>query len=127
MEQKDLLAQIAQMMEQQTQTLDKKLEQQAQGLRQEMQEMMEQQTQALDKKLEQQTQAFDRKMQQLHFDVAQMMEQQTLEMKVMIENDVTRRLDALTDGYKLNHEKQYELEREIELLKRRVERLENAG
>ena len=44
-----------------------------------------------------------------------------------IENDITRRLDALTDGYKLNHEKQYELERELEDLKRRVERLENAG
>ncbi|RGX57041.1 hypothetical protein DWV16_01615 [Anaerotruncus sp. AF02-27] len=44
-----------------------------------------------------------------------------------IESEVTQRLDALTDGYKLNHEKQWELERELEALKRRVERLENAG
>ena len=45
-----------------------------------------------------------------------MIEQQTLEMKIMIENDVTRRLDALTDGYKLNHEKQWELERQTKQL-----------
>ena len=33
-----------------------------------------------------------------------------------IESEVTQRLDALTDGYKLNHEKQWELERETEKL-----------
>lgn len=44
-----------------------------------------------------------------------------------IESEVTQRLDALTDGYKLNHEKQWELERELIDLKRRVERLENVG
>ena len=44
-----------------------------------------------------------------------------------IENEVTQRLDALTDGYKLNHEKQWELERKLDALERRVERLENAG
>ena len=44
-----------------------------------------------------------------------------------IESEVTQRLDALTDGYKLNHEKQWELERELADLKRRVERLENVG
>ena len=48
-------------------------------------------------------------------------------IKIMIENDVTKRLDALTDGYKLNHEKQYELERRMEALERRLERLEIAG
>lgn len=44
-----------------------------------------------------------------------------------IESEVTQRLDALTDEYKLNHEKQWELERELIDLKRRVERLENVG
>ena len=47
--------------------------------------------------------------------------------EILIENTVTQRLDALTDGYKLNHEKQWELERELADLKRRVERLENVG
>ena len=44
-----------------------------------------------------------------------------------IESEVTQRLDALTDGYKLNHEKQWELERKLDALERRVERLETAG
>ncbi len=48
-------------------------------------------------------------------------------INIKIENELTRRLDALTDGYKLNHEKQYELERRMEALERRIERLESAG
>lgn len=48
-------------------------------------------------------------------------------IEVMIENDVTKRIDALFDGYKLNHEKQWELERKVEALEKRIERLEIAG
>ena len=33
---------------------------------------------------------------------------------VLIENKVNKRTDALFDGYKLAHEKQYELERDFE-------------
>lgn len=43
---------------------------------------------------------------------------------VKIENDVTKRIDALVDGYKLNHEKQWELEQQVKELERRVDRLE---
>lgn len=43
---------------------------------------------------------------------------------IQIENDVTRRIDALVDGYKLNHEKQWELEQQVKELERRVDRLE---
>ncbi|WP_368234433.1 hypothetical protein [Anaerotruncus rubiinfantis] len=50
-----------------------------------------------------------------------------IRINTKIESEVTQRLDALTDGYKLNHEKQWELERELADLKRRVERLENVG
>lgn len=38
-------------------------------------------------------------------------------INLKIENDVTKRIDALFDGYKLTHEKQWELERETEVLK----------
>ena len=49
-------------------------------------------------------------------------------VKVLIENDVGKRLDSLFDGYKLAHEKQWELERKIEELEKRLARLEaNAG
>ena len=32
-------------------------------------------------------------------------------VKILIENDVSKRIDSLFDGYKLAHEKQWELER----------------
>lgn len=45
-------------------------------------------------------------------------------VKVLIENDIGKRVDSLFDGYKLVHEKQWELERTIEKLTERIERLE---
>ena len=66
--------------------------------------------------------------------LAAMMEAQTKQLddeiksiKITIENDLTKRIDALFDGYKLNHEKQWELERKVEALEKRIERLEIAG
>lgn len=46
-------------------------------------------------------------------------------INLKIENDVTKRIDALFDGYKLTHEKQWELERETEALKETVSDLQN--
>lgn len=46
-------------------------------------------------------------------------------INLKIENDVTKRIDALFDGYKLTHEKQWELERSTEELKRQVEDLQS--
>ena len=49
-------------------------------------------------------------------------------VKVLVENDIGKRIDSLFDGYKLAHEKQWELERKIEELEKRLARLEaNAG
>ena len=48
-------------------------------------------------------------------------------MKVVIENDVTTQINALVDGYKLVHEKQWELEQKLSQLERRLEKLEIAG
>lgn len=45
-------------------------------------------------------------------------------VKVLVENDVGKRIDSLFDGYKLAHEKQWELERRIEELEKRLARLE---
>lgn len=42
----------------------------------------------------------------------------------MIENDVTKRIDSLFDGYMLTHEKQWELERKVGALEKRIEQLE---
>lgn len=51
-------------------------------------------------------------------------DQRITKLEIKIENDVTKRIDALFDGYKLTHEKQWELEREVENIKRRLELLE---
>ena len=45
-------------------------------------------------------------------------------VKILIENDVSKRIDSLFDGYKLAHEKQWELERKVEQLEKRIEALE---
>ena len=45
-------------------------------------------------------------------------------VKILIENDVSKRIDSLFDGYKLAHEKQWELERIVEQLEKRLEALE---
>ena len=45
-------------------------------------------------------------------------------MKVYVENQVGKRIDSLFDGYKLAHEKQWELERKVEQLEKRLEALE---
>lgn len=44
--------------------------------------------------------------------------------KVFIENTVSKRIDALFDGYKLTHEKQWELEHETRRLQEQVSDLQ---
>lgn len=39
---------------------------------------------------------------------------------VVIEHDITKRIDALVDGYKLNTEKQWELERRVEKIEQKL-------
>ena len=46
------------------------------------------------------------------------------ETQILIENSVGKRIDTLFDGYKLTHEKQWELERETEALKAKTDELQ---
>lgn len=46
-------------------------------------------------------------------------------INLKLENEVAKRIDALFDGYKLTHEKQWDLERETEALKETVADLQN--
>ncbi len=41
-------------------------------------------------------------------------------INIKIENDVTNRINSLFDGYKLTHEKQWELEKRIEAIERKL-------
>lgn len=52
------------------------------------------------------------------------LENEITKVNLKIENDVCKRIDVLFDGYKLTHEKQYELERKVDALEQRLERLE---
>ena len=61
--------------------------------------------------------------------IAEMMEEvtekQTHKIETLIETKITKRIDALTDGYKSVHEKQWELERQNEQLMAVVNDLQN--
>ena len=52
------------------------------------------------------------------------LDEQTLRIEAKIENSVTQRINALFDGYKLTHEKQWELERQNEALKALIDDLQ---
>ena len=56
--------------------------------------------------------------------VVKMLEQQTERIELKIELDVSKKIEALFDGYKLTHEKQWELEKKLAELERRIETLE---
>lgn len=58
-------------------------------------------------------------------EINQKLQDQSRELKVYIENRVEQRIDALFDGYKLNHEKQWELEKKYDSLNDKVETLQS--
>jgi hypothetical protein len=56
--------------------------------------------------------------------LSERMENSTALINVKIENDVTKRIELLSDGFKLSYEKQLETEKRICELERKVEKLE---
>lgn len=52
-------------------------------------------------------------------------EEEVRGVKVIIENDVGKRIDSLFDGYKLVHERQWALEKKVDKLEARLEKLES--
>lgn len=45
-------------------------------------------------------------------------------INLKIENEIAKRMDSLFDGYKLTHEKQWELERQTEAMKAQINDLQ---
>ena len=84
--------------------------------------------QLIDSKLEKQRDDILEVMQQQTDTLIEMMDSKIKEsetrINIKIENDVSKRIDSLFDGYKLAHEKQWELERKVEQLEKRLEALE---
>lgn len=61
---------------------------------------------------------------ELYNDICQLIENHTMRINLKIENEVTKRIEALFDSYKLTHEKQWDMERKIHSLEKRIEELE---
>ena len=53
-----------------------------------------------------------------------MLEQQTQRIELKIDMEISKKIETLFDGYKLTHEKQWELEKKVAELERRIESLE---
>lgn len=56
--------------------------------------------------------------------VGHMLEESEHRMKVYMELEIGKRIDALFDGYKLTHEKQWELEHKTERMEEQINDLQ---
>ncbi len=128
---KEDLQQIAELIRQQDekqerrmQQLEQRMQEQNEKLEQRMQEQMKQQTETITQMMDEKIQGVRDEMSNMRDEMENMMEDKIRGVKVLIENDIGKRIDALFDGYKLTHEKQWELEHKIELLEKRLERVE---
>lgn len=74
--------------------------------------------------LEESTAKFEKLLEESTIKFAKLLEEHTVKINLKIENEVTKRIETLLDGYKLTHEKQWELERKLNALEKRIERLE---
>lgn len=105
---KDLQA-IAQLMD----NLEKRMDSKIDGLEKRM-----------DSKLEKQRDDILEVIQQQAETTQTMIHDSEERMKIYMENQVCKRIDSLFDGYKLAHEKQWELEHETEKLKQQMNDLQ---
>lgn len=105
--------------------MDTKISSAIDGLGKQIDVKLEQQEKNLNAKLEQQKNDLLEVMQQQMDTMTSMIKDAETRINIKIENDVGKRIDSLFDGYKLAHEKQWELEHKMEELERRLERLEN--
>ena len=78
----------------------------------------------MDKELLEQFQIVIQGMADMEKRMNQRLDETETRTRIFIENEVSKRIDSLFDGYKLTHEKQWELERETEALKAQVDDLQ---
>lgn len=67
----------------------------------------------------------NKQIQQTKEEMRQEIKQSETRTQIYMENSVTKKIEALFDGYKLTHEKQWEMQRELDEIKRRLDALEN--
>lgn len=74
--------------------------------------------------MQEQTEVLTKMMDTKIKDVHQEIRNTETRINLKIENEVSRKIEALFDGYKLTHEKQWELERQTQQLQRQVDDLQ---
>lgn len=114
---KEDLMQISELMDQKFERFEQKMDQKLDALEKRMDQKMDQKIDALRDEMET---MMDRKIEGLRRDTETMMEDKIRGVKILIENDVSKRIDALFDGYKLVYEKQHELETRLSIVEAKV-------
>jgi len=128
MDNNELLAQVLAAINERTDALEKKLDERIDAL----ETKFDERTDALDRKLEERT---DLLMRMIHEQSVVLTEKLTEKMyevsretetriNLKIEHELGKKIESLFDGYKLAHEKQWELDRENQQLRDRVDAIE---
>ena len=117
MDNKEIISQITEMMEQQTQGFKKYADEKFDENNRRIDEKLDENNRRIDKKFEEQTQGLIE-----YIDLK--LDDHTKRIEIKIENEVTKKIEALFDGYKLTHEKQWELERKVDALAKAVGELQ---
>ena len=121
MENNEILSQVGQMIKEHLETVQYMLDTQTETLRSYVNQRVGDQIDALknyvDQRADTQTETLERY-------VDQRLDDQTRAISIIIETDITKRLDSLFDGYKLVHERQWELTRQTETLQSQMEELQ---
>jgi len=91
-----------------------------QGMNQMEQRLVSRMDEKIQESEERLTQRMDEKIKESEQHLRREIKESEQRTHVYIENTVCKRLDSLYDGYKLTHEKQWELERETEKLKEQM-------
>jgi len=139
MDNNELLAQVLAAINERTDALEKKLDERIDALETRFNER----TDALEKKLDERTAALDQKLEERTDLLMRMIHEQSVvltekltekmyevsreaetRVNLKIEHEVSKKIESLFDGYKLAHEKQWELDRENQQLRDRVEAIE---
>ena len=105
--------QIDKRFEEFSQQMDKRFEEHTRQIDERMDKRFEEFSQQIDKRLEEHTHQMDEKMRGYVQDIASMMEEHTHEIKLYVENNVTRKINALSDGFLVTRSGQQTLEVDI--------------
>lgn len=130
MDNNELLNQISSIMERQFDRLQRQIDEQGKKI-DEQGKKIDEQGQKIDKQgqkieylekcFEKHVQQIDEKMESQRRELIDMMDAQTQKLSIMIENGVTKRIDALFDARDVSLEKDKELESRVETLEKKVD------